>query len=147
IINYAIRNVAVEGLQVMNEEIVPVQLEGNKGLVLLLQLQKHNEIDYKDLLKKCNELITFCKENLYCDVCFYIGEEVETCHVFEIVRQLIEIDKNNFVHMNQTFTVEDWIQQPANMPEVAWESWLKLMKARDEKLLLQHINQYFAVWR
>ena len=147
IIKYAIRNVAVEGLQQMVKEVIPIQLDENKGLVLLLQLNEHESISYEQLIKGSNEFIEFCKKNLYCDVCYYIGGEVKIYQVFDVVQRLTEFDKNNFVHINTTFKLDEWKELPTEIPNVAWGKWLRLMKAQEEQLLLKEISDYFASWR
>jgi len=144
IMKYAIRNVTVEGLSSFAKKVIAVPLEDFNGLVLLLKLDEHSQLNYEQLVKSSDEFIEFCKERLYCDICYYIGPEVEIDGLFSVVQRLFRFDKNNFVHMNKTFKLEDWVEQSVEIPKVPWAEWLKLMKTQDEPELQKQIQGYFT---
>lgn len=147
IMKYAISNAVKDGLQSAGKEVITVSLDNEQGLMLLIPAAAEDHTIHSALREGGELLIQFCNEHLYCDISLYVGSQVVIAEVVEIVDKLIELNKNNIVQINTIISLEEWREQPTQMPDVQWSQWLNWMKEQQEQQLFAQISLYFNSWK
>ncbi|KQN97708.1 response regulator transcription factor [Paenibacillus sp. Leaf72] len=132
IMEYALRNAANEQI-LKNEAGSAVISVPNGGLLVLLEAST-DRMDTA-MLDDCISYVRGCSQYFSCDLNCYIGQPVYATEMVTSYYNLIQMDRDNVTHANQTFLFRHYKKskvgtlQPPSMS--SWEEWMK-MGAKDK---------------
>ncbi|UQZ82496.1 Melibiose operon regulatory protein [Paenibacillus konkukensis] len=149
IMEYALRNAAAHSL-IPNQDMGQVIPWHAGSMIALLPClddgeEEREKLDWRD---KCRAFIQFCNQSMYCELSCYIGRPAYLHQISELVESLGGFHKNNVIHVNQAYFMEE---QPAqeeterdakltDNPLVS--EWTELLKQGERERLLSEVQSY-----
>ncbi len=140
IMEYALRNAAGERL-LKNDEGSAVISVPEGGLLVLLQAAA--EITESAVLDDCMQYVQGCSQYFNCELSCYIGQPVYATEMLASYHSLIQMDRDNVKHANQTLFLRDYkkaMEGTLQLPSMSvWEEW---MKAGAKDKLTEAVERY-----
>ncbi len=126
IIEYALINSGAELLGIQDSGLLFGLPERN--LLALIPVEQNAPEIQEDLQVRGKNFIAIASSHFYCDVSLYIGNEVRSHELTEMLGRLAEWDKNNVIHSNRVWMWRDkpYSQQAIALPDM--DIWSVLLK-------------------
>ncbi|MBS4218334.1 helix-turn-helix domain-containing protein [Bacillus sp. FJAT-49711] len=140
--------IKIKASQYVQTEIM--KIEPNVTMIQLSQSHllfiSEKLVDHNQIVNHCEQIITQCRQSLYMDVCFYIGEQSPLNNMVSVVHELKKMDKNNVLHTNKTFTIGHH-NSSYFTPNLPKSTWIELMKNGSKDKILDEIQQFITSWK
>ncbi|WP_342047746.1 response regulator transcription factor [Bacillus sp. OTU530] len=117
------------------------------GYVVVI-MPSRSSINLEELTNNINQFISQFSQYFSCDLCCYIGNQVQIQEVMSMVQNLQELDRNNVTLNNQTIFYKNDTKGVSSLsPKLPSTEWTSLMKNGLKDKFLDEINKYFADWK
>ncbi len=145
-LEYALKNGLKEAVEDQDIDIHLPIISLDRGQVLMI-LPQTGTINKAYLFEKCNEFISKFSTFFSCELCCYIGTQVQIQEVVSMVAKLLEINRNNVTLKNQTIEYRNIVTGDCYVPPIPVDSWIYLLKKCSFKRFEEEICEYFLVWK
>ncbi len=146
VIEYALKNAIEEVIVGLDNDIHAPLISLNSGQVLII-LSQTGKVNKNDLIEKCNNLILNFSTFFSCELCCYIGTQVQIQEVVSMVAKLLELDRNNVTRHNQTIEYRKIETDECSFAHMPVDDWINLLRKGSFERLEQEINLYFSRWK
>jgi len=147
IMEYALRNAVAHSL-IPNEDMGLVIPWQSDSMIALPPCGDGGEEDKASWREKCQAFIQFCNQSMYCELSCYIGRPVYLHEVSELAERLSAFHKNNVVHMNRAFDMEEQpvqeetAREPGLKESPLIDEWTELLQRGERERLLSEVGSF-----
>ncbi|MBU7591211.1 response regulator transcription factor [Metabacillus halosaccharovorans] len=146
VLELALKNGVKEAIVGLESDIHAPIITLNRGQVLMI-LPQIGKVNRHYLVEKCNELISKFSSFFSCELCCYIGTQVQIQEVVSMVAKLLELDRNNVMMNNQTIEYRNVETGECSVPHIPVDDWINLLKKGSFEQFEEKISEYFSNWK
>jgi two-component system response regulator YesN len=137
---YALKNSA-EKFIMGNSYGEYVQLSQNLSL-MILTLDKDQEMEQDVLVKNCELYIDSCNQLLHCDLSCYIGNATLVEDMYKEVNRLKLLEINNVVFDNKVFYMKQEANLKSQMKMPDMTAWIAMLKKGTNEQVVKEVKQF-----
>ncbi|MCH1624363.1 response regulator transcription factor [Ferdinandcohnia quinoae] len=100
-----------------------------------------------DLVNMCNQFIDDFSTYFLCELCCYIGNQVQIQELVAMVHMIQNLKNNNVTITNKVIEYKNASNKTSMIPILPTEEWANLVRIGEKDLLLNKINEYFTNWK
>lgn len=141
LMEYGLRNVANE--MIVKDDGNGIVMELNQGLVLvLLYLDGFERVSARELYEKLSKFVTAAHELLNCDICCYAGMESFSFELADMVKKLLDLDRNNVSLKNRLLFLNSRPETQADITMPNAGIWLSMLERLEGERVISEVTAY-----
>jgi two-component system, response regulator YesN len=139
IMNFALKNAAEEMITNKNGRVGKI-IELDVGVLIAVILNESNSIN--KLNADVNSFIEACNLYFKCSLSCYIGDNVRSDSLVQMIERLQTIHENNVSAMNKVFSITRWIPASRSIEMPNMNIWFHLIKEGSKDTMLKEVIRY-----